>query len=73
MKEKLISNSKHVLSYVKNYNYNYSHIKLAKSALKTIESIKGKTDPKLLEMSNTYAKDVLGWRGYAPWLQAHSA
>jgi hypothetical protein len=73
MKAKIISNSKHVLSYVKNYNYNYSHIKLAKSALKTIESIKGKTDPKLLDMSNTYAKDVLGWRGYAPWLQAYSA
>ncbi|GGD03585.1 sugar-transfer associated ATP-grasp domain-containing protein [Hyunsoonleella pacifica] len=73
MKEKLVSHSKHIINYANSFYYNYSHNKLAKSALKTIESIKGKTDPKLIEMSNTYAEDVLGWLGYAPWLRAHSA
>ncbi|MFS4482701.1 sugar-transfer associated ATP-grasp domain-containing protein [Hyunsoonleella sp. 2307UL5-6] len=73
MKAKLVSNSKQIVSYVKTHNYNFSHSKLAKNALKTIESIKGKTNPKLIETCNTYAADVLGWKGYAPWLKAYSA
>lgn len=73
MKDKLFSNSKYIVNYAKNYYYNYSHIRLAKSSLKVIETLKGKTDPKLLDIANEYAIDVLGWRGYAPWLKAHSA
>ena len=69
----LASNSKQFISNVKKYNYNYSHNQLAKRSLKTIESIKGKTDPKLIAISKEYATDILGWSGYAPWLQAYSA
>lgn len=73
MKSKLIDSSKRTVDYLKRRNYNKSHNKLARNALKTIESIKGRTDPKLIELSNEYATDVLGWIGYAPWLRAYSA
>lgn len=73
MKATLISNSKEIINYIKKYNYNYIHKNMAKGALKTIESLKGKTNPKLITLSNEYATDVLGWRGYAPWLKAYSA
>jgi hypothetical protein len=73
MKAKLISQTKKLVNFTKTYNYNRAHHAMAKSALKTIESIKGKTDPKLINRSSEYAKDVLGWEGYAPWLKAYSA
>ncbi|WP_158847876.1 sugar-transfer associated ATP-grasp domain-containing protein [Algibacter sp. L1A34] len=73
MKAKLISSSKQFVNFIKKYNYNHSHHLMAKNALKTIESIRGSTNPKLINLSNEYAKDVLGWSGYAPWLKAYSA
>ena len=73
MKAMLVSNSKQIITYIKKYNYNYSHNNHARRSLKIIESIKGKTDPKLIAISKEYAADILGWRGYSPWLQAYSA
>lgn len=73
MKAKLISQGKRFISTVKTQNYNYESNKQATAALKTIESIKGKTDPKLITQANEYAKDVLGSGVYAPWLRAYSA
>ncbi|WP_282124607.1 sugar-transfer associated ATP-grasp domain-containing protein [Algibacter mikhailovii] len=73
MKEKLLYYSKQIISYAKKYNYNYGHNNMAYHALETIESIKGRTDPKLLGEAMDYAMDVLGWSGYAPWLQAYTA
>lgn len=73
MKAKLISKAKRFISTIKTHNYNYESNKQAKAALKAIEGIKGKTDPKLITQANEYAKDVLGSRVYAPWLRAHSA
>lgn len=73
MKSKIVSNSKQIVGYVKKRNYNFTHNKIAKQALNTIESIKGKIDPRLMTLSSEYASDVLGWSGYAPWLQAYSA
>jgi hypothetical protein len=43
------------------------------SVLSQIESVKGKTDSKFIRLSNEYARDVLGWQGYAPWLYVYSA
>ena len=73
MNTKLIHGIKGTLNYANTYRYNHSHNKLATHALKTIESIKGKTNPLLIKTSNDYAKEVLGWKGYAPWLRAYSA
>jgi hypothetical protein len=53
--------------------YHLNHKKKAKNILNEIESIKGKTEPKLIELSNEYSKDVLGNICYAPWLYVYSA
>lgn len=46
---------------------------LAQRFLQDIEADKGKTDKKLIRLSDEYAKEVLGWKGYAPWLYVYSA
>ena len=53
--------------------YHLRHRKQAEAALKGLESVKGKTDPKLIELSDEYARDVLGRSLYAPWLYVYSA
>lgn len=50
-------------------NYN----KQARSTLTWIESDRGRTDKKLIELSDEYARDVLGSIKYAPWLRVYSA
>ena len=45
----------------------------AESLLKNIESEKGKINQKLKKLAKEYACDVLGWAGYAPWLNVYSA
>jgi Sugar-transfer associated ATP-grasp len=42
-------------------------------AFRTLESAKGPTDRRLLRQARDYAADVLGWRGYAPWLYVYTA
>jgi len=41
--------------------------------LKTIENYRGKTDSKLIKLSDEYAKEVLGSKNYAPWLYVYAA
>jgi len=53
--------------------FHQEHMLRAKAILKNIESVKGKTDPKLIKLSDEYAKDVLGRYAYAPWLYVYSA
>ena len=55
------------------YKFHQIHKNQAKDILKSIESVKGKTDPKFIRLSDEYAGDALGWRGYAPWLYVYSA
>jgi hypothetical protein len=55
------------------YRYHRHHRENALHLLSSIEQEKGKTDPKLLALSDEYAQDALGWRGYAPWLYTYSA
>jgi hypothetical protein len=45
----------------------------AKRARRAIEKSKGPTDPRQLRTATEYAGDVLGWRGYAPWLHLYTA
>lgn len=53
--------------------YHSRHKKDALKVLKTIESVKGKTNKKLIKQSDKYAIEVLGWKGYAPWLYVYCA
>ncbi|MFC3196166.1 sugar-transfer associated ATP-grasp domain-containing protein [Parapedobacter deserti] len=70
MKRKAIKNL--VQKYL-TYEYHKSLNNSAIETLKSIESIKGKTDARFIKLSNEYAGDILGWRGYAPWLYVYSA
>lgn len=57
-------------------NWYYRHKREKKRALKAlhiIEGYQGKTNPKLIKLSNEYAKDVLGNKVHAPWLYVYSA
>ena len=56
-----------------NYRYHRDHRVYTQWILKNIESVKGKTNPKFIKASNEYAKEVLGWSGYASWLYVYSA
>ena len=61
---------------VKNYHAGRrvsNHKKSAYAILKSIEAVKGKTDPKLIKLSNEYALDVLGRKEFSPWLYVYSA
>lgn len=53
----------------------YHHIsnKIAFNALKEIEKQKGKLISKTRKLSDEYATDILGWKGFAPWLYVYSA
>ena len=53
--------------------YHYGHKRNAMSLLKNIESEKGKLNPRHKKLALEYAHDVLGWKGYAPWLEVYSA
>ena len=55
------------------YRYHKEQKHVANRILKSIESVKGKTDPKLIKLSNDYACDVLGWSGFSPWLNVYCA
>lgn len=54
-------------------SYHLSHKRSALEVLKNIEKQRGKTNKKLIVLSNDYANDVFGWVGYAPWLYVYSA
>ena len=49
------------------------HKNEVKKILRNIEEVKGKSDSKLIKLSDEYANDVFGWQGYAPWLYVYSA
>lgn len=55
------------------FNNQYSHKLQAKAVLKALEAEKGKTNPLYKKLSEEYAQDVLGWIGFAPWLNTYSA
>jgi len=65
--------AKRFISDYRYWSYHLDHKKSALKVLKSIESVKGKTDKKLIKLSDDYANDVLGWKGYAPWLYVYSA
>jgi len=73
MNEKFISTAKKIKNKISSLRFDLYHKYSAIDSLKDVVAIKGKTDPKLIKLSNEYAIDVLGWKGYAPWLIVYSA
>ncbi|MFC2148525.1 sugar-transfer associated ATP-grasp domain-containing protein [Bacteroidota bacterium] len=73
MKEKIILKAKNIGVQILKHRYHLLHNHQAKKVLKSIEQEKGRTASDLIRLSDEYAKDVLGWRGYAPWLYVYSA
>ncbi|GAA4987270.1 sugar-transfer associated ATP-grasp domain-containing protein [Pseudonocardia tropica] len=55
------------------YRFHRRHRTEASALLATIEAERGPTDPALTRACDAYAGDVLGWRGYAPWLRVYTA
>ena len=55
------------------FRYHHQQNVEAAALLKNIESEKGKISQRLKKLAKEYAHDVLGWTGYAPWLNVYSA
>ena len=73
MKEQLLQFAKSFGTQLIDHRFHFIHKQQAKNILKSIEASKGATDPEFLKLSDEYANDILGWRGYAPWLYVYSA
>lgn len=57
---------------VTRYRYHYISNKIALTSLAEIEKEKGKLSSQIKKIANTYANDVFGWKGYAPWLYVYA-
>jgi hypothetical protein len=53
--------------------YHHAHRRRAEKILDHIEAARGKINQAFKSKSKSYAIDVLGWEGYAPWLCVYSA
>jgi hypothetical protein len=62
-----------ILKEYRKRQYHTRHKNEAIALLKSIESETGKLKSKLRKMSDEYARDVLGWVGFAPWLYVYCA
>lgn len=63
----------HLAKKVSNYKYHQIHKKAAEELLIKLEAKKGKINKKLIRLSDEYAKEILGWKGFAPWLYVYCA
>ncbi|MFI8604787.1 sugar-transfer associated ATP-grasp domain-containing protein [Cellulophaga baltica] len=54
--------------------YRYHHISntIAQKTLKNLEKEKGKFPITLKKQSDAYAREILGWKGFSPWLYVYS-
>jgi len=57
------------------HTYRYHHFRklYTEKILRELEAAKGKTDKKLIKLSDEYAIEVLGSKWYAPWLYVYCA
>lgn len=55
------------------YRYHQYHKRTAARVLRGIEDVNGQTEKRLIKASDEYAREVLGWQGFAPWLYVYSA
>jgi hypothetical protein len=55
------------------YRFHLRHRSQAAAILSSVEGERGATDGNLIKACDEYATEVLGWRGYAPWLHVYAA
>lgn len=70
---KLKSVLKNIISERQRNKYHQKHKLEAETLLKSIEHEKGKISKTIKKLTKEYASDVLGWSGFAPWLDVYSA
>ena len=70
--EKLKTKAKEILEKSLSIKYHYTSNKTAKKLLKNLEQEKGKLDKQSKKLCNEYAQEVLGWKGFAPWLHVYT-
>lgn len=73
MNQKIYQFAKTIGKKASNLKFDLYQKTSAKNSLRDLEKNKGKTDPKLIKLSNEYAKDIFGSQNYAPWLYVYSA
>lgn len=73
MNQKIYQFAKTITKKASIFKFDMYHKYHAKNELKVIELVKGKTEPKLIKLSNEYAKDIFGSQNYAPWLYVYCA
>ena len=64
---------RHGIRTLSNHEYHRMHVNRAKRILRNIELERGKTEPRDLKLSDSYALDVFGSKKYAPYLHVYSA
>lgn len=63
---------KQVIEQALTIKYHYFSNRVAKKALTAIELEKGKLSSKSKKIAQEYAQEVLGWKGFAPWLWVYT-
>ncbi|CAM4144597.1 sugar-transfer associated ATP-grasp domain-containing protein [Zobellia nedashkovskayae] len=71
--EKLKSLTKQSFSTLVDRRYHHISNNLAKKALNEIEKDRGILDSKIKKRADEYAIEILGWKGFSPWLHTYSA
>lgn len=71
--KKITQKIRKIKKFVSDGSYHLRHKRQALMVLKNIESVKGKTDPKLIKLADNYAKEVLGSKKFSPWLYVYTA
>lgn len=64
---------KYILNTRSQSRYHRRHNLIASRALRSIEKDQGSLNPSMKNEARDYARQVLGWHGYAPWLYVYSA
>lgn len=54
------------------YRYHQAQKRTVEKILTGLEAVSGKIDKQFIRLSDEYASEVLGWKGYAPWLYVYS-
>ncbi|SIS42669.1 Sugar-transfer associated ATP-grasp [Zobellia uliginosa] len=55
------------------YRYHQISNTIARKALIEIEKDRGQLEPRLKKRADEYAIEILGWKGFSPWLHTYSA
>ncbi|PHN94585.1 hypothetical protein CSC80_04355 [Maribacter sp. 6B07] len=72
MSQFLKNTAKQCIEYSKNVLYHRNSNNIAKKILKNIEQEKGKLNAQQKRIAQEYAIEVLGWKGFAPWIYVYT-